>query len=167
MGAIPFAAPSKPAESDLNKASSSGTIEEGVKAFLTKCEWRGIREPIYRKYKTFAKQFRAYCDGRGYVSTSQLHVGDSELFYATWKDGAGAAGRKIERFRRMVKFWKKQGWIEHDLGVFDIETPIGANEPADQFPYTDEELEMFYRACDQIGEVKWKNHLGAHSWNNL
>src|SRR5262249_62123557 len=26
-------------------------------------------------------------------------------------------------------------------------------------------LEMFYKACDQVGEVKWKNHLGTHSWH--
>jgi hypothetical protein len=164
-GPVPSAAPIKPVEPDSDKAARGTTIEKGVKAFLAKCERRGIREPTYRKYKTFTKQFRAYCDGTGYVSTGQLQVGDGELFYATWKDGARAAGRKLERFRRMVKFWTKQGWIQHDLGVFDIDTPIGANEPADQFPYSDDELEIFYRACDQVGEVKWKNHLGMHSWD--
>jgi hypothetical protein len=163
-GSVPPAAPSTPAEPGPSKASGT-TIEEGVKVFLAKCERRGIQDPTNRKYKTFTKQFRAYCDGKGYVSTGQLQVGDGELFYATWKDDARAAGRKLERFRRMVKFWKKQGWIEHDLGVFDIDTPIGANEPADQFPYTDDELEMFYKACDRVGEVKWQNHLGTHSWH--
>jgi integrase len=163
-GPVPPVAPGTPTEPGLRQASGT-TIEEGLKAFLAKCERRGIQEPTYRKYKTFAKQFRAYCDGKGYISTGQLQVGDGELFYATWKDGARAAGRKLERFRRMVKFWKKQGWMEHDLGVFDIDTPIGANEPADQFPYTDDELEMFYKACDQVGEMKWNNHLGTHSWH--
>jgi integrase len=164
-GRVPSVAPITPAESDPGKTSSGTTIEEAVKAFLAKCERRGIQGPTYRKYKTFTKQFRTYCDGKGYLSPGQLQVGDGELFYATWNDGARAAGRKLERFRRMVKFWKKQGWIEQDLGVFDIDTPIGANEPADQFPYTDDELEMLYKACDRVGEVKWKNHLGTHSWH--
>src|SRR5262249_717469 len=32
-------------------------------------------------------------------------------------------------------------------------------------PFTDDELERFYRACDEIGEVKWLNQFGMHSWN--
>jgi len=123
-------APTRLPKCDPDKTSSGTTIEESVKAFLAKCERRGISGTHISQVQNFAKQFRAYCDGRGYVLTGQLLVGDGELFYATWKDGARAAGRKLERFRRMVKFWKKQGWIEHDLGVFDIDTPIGANEPA-------------------------------------
>jgi integrase len=141
------------------------TIEDAVTAFIAKCERRGIQTSTYQKYKTFTNQFRTYCDGKGYVTTRQLKVGDGELFYATWQDGPRAAGRKLERFRRMVRFWKKQAWIEHDLGVFDIEPPIGANEPADQFPYTDDELDRFYTACDEIGERQWINQIGSHVWS--
>jgi integrase len=31
-------------------------------------------------------------------------------------------------------------------------------------PFTDEELERVYKACDDLGEVTWTNRLGTHSW---
>jgi hypothetical protein len=65
----------------------------------------------------------------------------------------------------LVKFWLKQQWINNDLGVFDIETPMGANEPADRLPFTDDEIERIYSACDKIGEIAWKNGLGRDSWS--
>jgi integrase len=71
----------------------------------------------------------------------------------------------LERFRKLVKFWQKQQWISHDLGVYDIQPPIGANEAAERFPFTDDELERFYRACDELGEVRWMNGFGTRSWS--
>ena len=141
-------------------------IADALDAFIEKCQRRRIQVSTLRKYKTFCKQFREFfCDTRGYVIAAQLQTGDGELFYATWKDGVRAAGRKLERFRKLVKFWLKQQWIHNDLGVFDTETPMGANEPADRLPFTDDEIERIYSACDKIGEIAWKNGLGRDSWS--
>jgi hypothetical protein len=30
--------------------------------------------------------------------------------------------------------------------------------------FTDEELEEIYRACDRLGIVRWKSHLGDGLW---
>src|ERR1035441_10803148 len=65
----------------------------------------------------------------------------------------------------LVKFWLKQQWINNDLGVFDIETPMGANEPADRLPFTDDEIERIHNACDKLGEITWQNRLGRASWS--
>lgn len=140
-------------------------IEKGLAAYIAKCQLKSIKLPTLRKYKTLTKQFQAYANSRGYVLTSQLTENDAEAFYSTWKDKPRAAGKKLERFRRLVRYWMKKKWITHDLGLFDIEKPIGANEPADQNPFTDDEMHWLYEACRELEPVTWKNHYGSGAWD--
>jgi integrase len=156
-----------PATETARTDSPAGiSIADALDAFIEKSKKHRIKPPTIRKYKTFTKQFGAYlCDTKGYVVASQLKMVDGELFYATWKDGPRAAGKKLERFRKLVRFWVKRQWITSDLGVFDIEPPIGANEPGDRLPFTDEEIETIYTACDEIGEITWRNGPLSGSWN--
>lgn len=46
-----------------------------------------------------------------------------------------------------------------------IERPMGANEPADQNPLTDDEMQMLYKACNPLKPVVWKNASGSGSWD--
>jgi integrase len=152
------------APTEFQTSNSRTTVEHGVSTFLAKCAGRQIQPTTLRKIKTYAKQFTEFCAEKGYVNIDQLQFGDGDLFYGTWKDGPKAAGKKLGRFRKMVKLWMKSGWLTHDLGVSDIELPMGANEGADREPFTDDELEAIYKACDEIGTVVWENHTGKHSW---
>jgi len=63
-----------------------------------------------------------------------------------------------------VKSCLKRKWLAENL-VEDIETPIGSSTAADRLPFTDEELEKVYRACDSLGEVRWRSHLGEGLWS--
>ena len=80
------------------------------------CQRRKIQPPTLRKYRTPTKQFQAFCDRKGYVTTNQIRIGDGELFSATWKDGAKAWGKKKERFQGLALYWGNREWIEHDMG---------------------------------------------------
>ena len=77
------------------------TITEATSAFLLKCENRGIALPTLRKYRTFVKQLRAYCDASGYVLLAQLTVLDMDRFYAAWKDEKRAKAKKLERLKAL------------------------------------------------------------------
>jgi hypothetical protein len=49
--------------------------------------------------------------------------------------------------------------------VEDIETPVGSSTAADRVPFTDEELEVVYLACESLGEVRWKSRVGNGFWS--
>ena len=146
------------------KVEASVTIEEATSAFLLKCESRQIQASTLRKYRTFVTQLLAFCESRGYIRMSQLSVGDMDLFYQSWKDGIRARAKKLERLRAFVKFCLKRKWLTENL-VEDIETPVGSSITADRLPFTDEELEKMYEACEHLGEVRWKNNLGEGAWS--
>lgn len=116
------------------------TIIEATEAFWAKCQNRGIRPPTYAKYKTFATQLRAYCPG----------VSDMDRFYASWEDGNRAKAKKLERLKSFVKFALKRKWITEDL-TEDLGAPEGSSIINPKSPFTVEELNRIFAACDQIG----------------
>ncbi len=146
------------------QAQSRISVDDATKAFLLKCESRRIADPTLRKYKTLVKQLLIFCETRGKLRLTQLNVDDMDEFYACWKDQPRARGRKLERLRAFVKFCLKRKWLTEDV-VEDIQAPIGASTAADRSPFTDEELERIFRACDKLGEVRWKSGLGEGSWS--
>ncbi|HYW48819.1 MAG TPA: hypothetical protein VE959_38500 [Bryobacteraceae bacterium] len=87
-----------------------------------------------------------------------------DLFYQSWADGIRARAKKLERLRAFVKFCLKRKWLAENL-VEDIETPVGSSTAADRLPFTDEEVEKMYRACEGLGEIRWKSHLGEGAWS--
>ena len=81
------------------KAKEVVTVPQAIDAFLLKCKNKGIVHETYRKYLTFTKQLKIYCDDCGYLNIEQLTLDDAERFYATWKDGAKSKGKKLDKFR--------------------------------------------------------------------
>jgi integrase len=153
----------EPAQRNPNSALLK-TIEDALSDFIELHE-DTIKKATLRKYKTFTKQFQAFCHGRGYVMTAQLTEEDGRPFYRSWKDGPKAAGKKLGHFRQLVRFWLKKKWITNDLGVSDIKSPLGANEAADRLPFTDDELALLFRACDQLEPIVWQNSFSKNSWD--
>ena len=126
------------------------TIIDATEAFIAKCQNRGIAVPTLRKYKTFTKQLRSYADSRGYVMVDQLTVSDMDRFYASWDDGIRAKAKKLDRLKAFVKFCTQREWIKKNI-TGDLEAPEGSSVPANKTPFTDDELDRIYAACDSIG----------------
>ena len=126
------------------------SIHDATESFLAACQNRGIAVPTLKKYKTFVKQLKAYCDIRGYLMLDQLTVSDMDRFYASWKDDKRAKAKKLERLKTFVKFSINREWIAKDI-TKDLKAPEGSSIPANKTPFTDEELDRIYAACDAIG----------------
>jgi len=126
------------------------SIIDATEAFIAKCQNRGIAVPTLRKYRTFTKQLCAYADSRGYVMVDQLTVADMDRFYASWNDGIRAKAKKLDRLKAFVKFCTQREWIKKNI-TSDLEAPEGSSVAANKTPFTDEELDRIYAACDSIG----------------
>jgi hypothetical protein len=72
------------------------TVADATEAFLAKSRNRGIAEPTFKKYQTFVKHLRIYCDQRGYICLDRLTVTDTDRFYdPTLLDGYTISARVI------------------------------------------------------------------------
>ena len=138
------------------------TVEEASAAFLAKCKNRNIAPNTLAKYCTFTNQLSAYCQNRGYVYIDQLRVVDMDRFYASWKDGIRAKAKKLERLKAFIKFCVKREWLPKDI-TEDLEAPEGSSVTVPKSPYTDEELDRLYAACDKIGS-QLKRGPGYRTW---
>jgi integrase len=138
-------------------------LADATEAFLATCQNRGIATPTLKKYRTFIKQLNAYCHFRGYTMIDQLTITDMDRFYASWKDGKRAKAKKLERLKSFVKFCINREWIAKDI-TRDLKAPEGSSIPANKTPFTDQELERIYAACDTIG-APTKPGPGHRPWS--
>ena len=126
------------------------TIREATASFLSKCETRGIRRTTLAKYRTFTNQLNRYAGTRGYARIDQLSVLDMDRFYSSWKDGIRSRAKKLERLKSFILFCKKRNWLTEDIAE-DLDAPHGASVTMPKAPFSDEELQRIYAACDRIG----------------
>jgi integrase len=85
-----------------------------------------------------------------------------DRFYASWTDGIRAKAKKLERLKAFIKFCVKREWLIKDL-AHDLEAPEGSSITVPKSPFTDEELERLYVACDKIGP-QLKHGPGYRTW---
>jgi hypothetical protein len=145
------------------KPNHRTTITEATDAFAARAQNKGIVEPTQRKYKTFIKQFTAYCDGRGYVYMDQLTISDMDRFYAGLSDGPTSKGKKLGMLRSFTKFSVKRKWLTENIAE-DLEPPKGAATSANKTPFTDDEMARIHAACDQLGKAI-PGGPGARPWS--
>lgn len=138
------------------------TVEEAIEAFLAKSKNRGIAPNTLAKYRTFTNQLSAYCADRGYIHVDQLTVIDMDRFYATWKDALRAKAKKLERLKSFIKFCVKREWLAKNIAD-DLQAPEGSSVLVPKAPFSDEELERLYAACDEIGP-QLKLGPGFRTW---
>jgi site-specific recombinase XerD len=131
--------------------SSRVTLREATDAFKSRAINKVIVEATLRKYKTFIKQFIAYCDSRGYVYMDQLTIDDMDRFYAGLSDGPTSKGKKLGMLRSFVKFSLRRKWLTENLAQ-DLEAPKGSATSANKSPFSDDELDRMYKACDELGD---------------
>ena len=79
------------------------TIADATENFLSNRQNRGIEIPTLRKYRTFVKQFREYCDSRGYAYLQQLTVPDMDHFYAVMARRPPIKGQEVGPSERVHK----------------------------------------------------------------
>jgi integrase len=125
------------------------TIVEALEGFIAKVETKGLAKATQGKYATFKKQFIAFTDGKGYRYIDQITISDMDRYYAGWKDGKRAKGRKLNKLKKLIKFCLHRKWIKEDI-AFDLEAPEGSSLSAGKSPFTDDELKRIFDACNQI-----------------
>jgi site-specific recombinase XerD len=138
------------------------TIADAIESFLTRCSNRGIVDATLKKYKTFVKQLRTYCNMCGYVFIDQLTVADMDRFYASWKDDKRSRAKKLERLKAFTKFCAKRDWIRKNIAE-DLEAPKGSSIPVSKSPFTDKELDRIYATCDKIARTP--SGPGRRDWS--
>jgi integrase/recombinase XerD len=138
-------------------------ISAATEAFMIHRENRGVAPATLKKYKTFCTQLCAYTDGCGYVFMDQLSASDMDTFFASWKDNIRSKAKKLERLKGFLKFCIKRKWLSEDIAS-DLEAPEGSSLPVPKAPFTDDELNRIYAACDAIG-APTKPGPGHRNWS--
>jgi integrase/recombinase XerD len=139
------------------------TIADASKIFITNREAAGLAPATLRKYRTFVKQLGDYADARGYVMVDQITPADIDWFWANWKLGARAKGKRLTTLRAFFRFCANRKWIPESPVSSDIKAPVGSSKAANKAPFTDDELKRIFEACDQV-KIDWKNETGLGVW---
>lgn len=145
--------------------SSRISIADAIAAFLAIRQGSKIAPSTMRKYVTFTKQLRAFADDKGYVMLDQFTAADIDVFYATWKLGPRAKGKALGTLRAFFRFAVAREWLTKSPVTADLKPPLGANKVANKFPFTDEELDRVYAACDRVGTIEWTNGGKTGVWS--
>jgi integrase len=99
------------------------------------------------------------------VVTGQLQeITGMDDFYAGWRDGIRAKGKKLERLNGFFNFCVKRKWILENPAEH-LEPPVGAGSAANKTPFTDAEVQAMYAASRKLGPVKWKNGTYEGEWS--
>jgi integrase len=138
-------------------------IGAACETFITNREAAGLTPATLRKYRTFAKQIGDFADSRGYVMLDQFTPEDIDRFWANWKLGPRAKGKRLTTLRAFFRFCANRKWIAESPVSADIKAPVGSSRAANKAPFTDAELDRIIAACDRV-KVEWKNETGTGEW---
>ncbi len=133
--------------------------------FLSLREGEKIAAATLRKYRTFAKQLRAFADSRGYVMLDQLTSTDVDAFYSGLKLGGRAKAKRLGTVRAFFRFCVNREWLNKNPVSGDLKAPLGSSRVANKIPFTDAELERIIKACDTLGEIRWSSGKGERVWS--
>jgi integrase len=125
------------------------TIADAINAFLLHKETANAKKHTVAKYRTMTNQLLAFAADRGLIFIDQLTVTDIDAFYISWKDGIRTRAKKLDRLKSLVKFCLKRKWISENL-TEDLKAPEGSSIPKQKTPFSDEQIERLYAACDKI-----------------
>ncbi len=139
------------------------TIEATCLAYVANRKAAGLKPPTLRKYDTFARQIRHFADGLGYVMLDQFTPDDIDRFWANWKLGPRAKGKRLTTLRAFFRFCVNRKWIPESPVSSDIKAPVGSSRGANKAPFTDDEINRIIAACEKV-KVEWKNETGTGEW---
>ena len=139
------------------------TIAAACETFVTNRQAAGLTPATLRKYRTFVKQIGDFADSRGYVMLDQFTPDDIDRFWANWKLGPRAKGKRLTTLRGFFRFAVNRKWLVESPVSGDIKAPVGSSRAANKAPFTDAELQRIIDACDRV-KVEWKNASGTGAW---
>jgi integrase len=139
------------------------TIEAACRAYIANRDAAGLKPPTLRKYHTFAKQIRHFADGLGYMMLDQFTPDDIDRFWANWRLGPRAKGKRLTTLRAFFRFCVNRKWISESPVSSDIKAPVGSSRGANKAPFTDDEINRIIAACERV-KVEWKNETGTGEW---
>ena len=93
----------------------------------------------------------------------QITADDIDLFWANWRLGPRAKGKRLTTLRGFFRFWVNRKWIAESPVSSDIKAPVGSSKAANKAPFTDDELKRIVNACDAV-KIEWKNETGLGVW---
>ncbi len=93
----------------------------------------------------------------------QFTPDDIDRFWANWKLGPRAKGKRLTTLRAFFRFCVNRKWIAESPVSSDIKAPVGSSRAANKAPFTDDEINRIIAACDQV-KVEWKNETGTGEW---
>ncbi|MGE3956455.1 MAG: tyrosine-type recombinase/integrase [Vicinamibacterales bacterium] len=155
--------PAAPAPPEPAAEKPRVTIEAACLAYVANRKAAGLKPPTLRKYDTFAKQIGTFADDLGYVMLDQFTPGDIDRFWANWKLGPRAKGKRLTTLRAFFRFCVNRKWIPESPVSSDIKAPVGSSRAANKAPFTDDEINRLIAACDTV-KVEWKNETGTGEW---
>ena len=94
----------------------------------------------------------------GYVMLDQFTPADIDLFWANWKLGPRAKGKRLTTLRAFFRFSVNRKWIPSRRSA-PTSRQRSANRAANKAPFTDDEIDRIIDACDQV-KVEWENETG-------
>jgi integrase len=150
-------------EAKPEPAKTRHSIADACKVFLANRESANLAPATLRKYQTFTKQITAYAESKGYVFLDQITADDIDLFWANWKLGPRAKGKRLTTLRGFFRFCVNRKWTSESPVSSDIKAPVGSSKAANKAPFTDDEVKRIIAACDRV-KVEWKNETGLGVW---
>jgi integrase/recombinase XerD len=130
-------------------------VVEAVSKFMNDARARKLTDASLSKLSVvLEKQLVPWCEPRGIKYLSQLEVQALADFRASWKDGAIAATKKLERLRTFFRFAKDRDWMDDNPAKL-LKAPKVTAPPT--LPFSDDEVARIFWACDNYPR---KNTLG-------
>ena len=117
-----------------------------------------------KKYSETLGQLRRFSEAKGYTRVDQWTTPDVLAFRTTWRDSPLSGAKKLERIKSFFDFCLMNDWIQKSPAA-PVKPPKGAQRIKHKSPYTDEELERIFAACDRIESTPWNNRYGSGAWS--
>jgi hypothetical protein len=97
------------------------------------------------------------------VFLKQITPDDLREFRTTWKMSPRTASKHIERMKTFFKFAMGFEWIKKNPA---LPTAAPKLEPSESIPFTEEQLEIFFKACDSYDGDGQRNSPGGSRMKN-
>jgi len=137
-------------EAPSNASPSRVRIHTAVAAFLD--EQRSQNTSATLMNNTYLlNQLQSFADDKGYVLLDQLTVVDVREFRASWKGKSSTATKKMGMVKAFFRFCEDNDWIAKNPALA-LRQRKNAKETTERTPFTDEELERMYAACETYGK---------------
>jgi site-specific recombinase XerD len=128
------------------KPKLRSTIHDWQDVFLKDAEHgRHLSRETIRLYKLLFRQLTEWAESKGIQYVNELDLESLTEFRSTWKVGALAASKRLERLRSVLKFALQRKMTDENSAL-NLSSP--KVKPSPTLPFTDEEIKQILEAAD-------------------